>query len=227
MNKVQTKFQTDSKMSTIQENIRDLMINRNSPEAMELYMLLMKYAHKRVLYITKTCGSDRLTHPEVEDLVSDVMLQLINGSLAQFRGSTIPELIAFVRTVTDRRIWRTRTKRIKDRELLKRIRTTREDALATASELPDDIVEFEPETPLNQEDEKYLEALIRAGSKAEYARQNDISRAAVTQRVKRIVKRIESFTQADQLAVESWLNRMARNALLDPSLEYPSVAINS
>ena len=214
-------------MSSIQENIRHLMINRHSPEAMELYMLLMKYTHKRVLYITKTCGSDRLTYPEIEDLVSDVMLQLINGSLAQFRGSTIPELIAFVRTVTDRRIWRTRTKRIKDRELLNRIRSTREDALATTIDSPDDLVEFEPETPLNQEDEKYLEALIRAGSKAEYARQNDISRAAVTQRVKRIVKRIESFTQADQMAVESWMNRMARNALLEPVLRLNTTAITS
>ena len=227
MTKVQTKFPTDSKMSSIQENIRHLMINRHSPEAMELYMLLMKYTHKRVLYITKTCGSDRLTYPEIEDLVSDVMLQLINGSLAQFRGSTIPELIAFVRTVTDRRIWRTRTKRIKDRELLNRIRSTREDALATTIDSPDDLVEFEPETPLNQEDEKYLEALIRAGSKAEYARQNDISRAAVTQRVKRIVKRIESFTQADQMAVESWMNRMARNALLEPVLRLNTTAITS
>jgi hypothetical protein len=212
-------------MSEIQKQIRHLTINRHTPEALELYTLIMRYSHKRILYVTKSIGSDRITGAEIEDLVSEVMLQLINGSLVQFRGQTVPELIAFVRTVTDRRIWRNRTKRIKNQEMLKRVRTDAEDTLGTKHVAPDAMVEFEPETRLSEEDERYLIALLRAGSKAEYARQQQLSRAAVTQRVKRIIKRIEALTQADQLAVESWLHRMARSALNEVPLDFQAKAL--
>lgn len=212
-------------MADIQEQIRHLTINRHTPEALELYTLIMRYTHKRILYVTKSIGTDRISAAEIEDLVSEVMLQLINGSLVQFRGQTVPELIAFVRTVTDRRIWRNRTKRIKNQEMLKRVRTDAEDTLGTKNVAPDSLVEFEPETRLSEEDERYLIALLRAGSKAEYARQQQQSRAAVTQRVKRIIKRIEALTQADQLAVESWLQRMARSALNEVSVDFQAKAL--
>lgn len=207
-------------MSEIQQQIRILLVHRHTPEALELYTMLMKYTYKRVIYITKSCGNDRLSSVEVEDIVSDVMLQLINGSLSQFRGQTIPELIGFVRTVTDRRIWRNRTKRINERELLKRMKTEQDSPFATSSTQPDDSFEFDPDSPLTQDDELYLAALIQAGSKAEYARQNQLSRAAVTQRVKRIIGRIEAFTQADQLAVDSWLRKVARKAIVDAPLPF-------
>jgi hypothetical protein len=210
----------DSDMSDIQKHIRHLMINRHSPEAIELYTMLMRYIYKRVFYITKTCGSDRMSTAEVEDLVSEVMLQLINGSLAQFRGQSVPELIGFVRTVTDRRIWRTRTRRIQNQEMLKRLRSQKPDFLMSTLEAPDAVVEFDSETLLSEEDERYLEALIRAGSKAEYARQLDKSRAAITQRVKRIVGRIEALASADQLAVDSWLQRVARRTLAESPLKW-------
>lgn len=200
-------------MSQVQQHIRQLLVHRHSAEAMELYTLIMKYTHKRVLHVTSGSTAYKMTKAEVEDLVSDVMLQLINGSLAQFRGESIPELLGFVRTVTDRRVWRDRTKRIKGYEMLRTLKADRQQQVKHTTMGCDPLYDFEVETPLSPEDKGYLTELIEAGSKAEFARRNELSRAAVTQRVKRIVRRIETFTEQEQMAVQSWMQRAARTAL--------------
>jgi len=203
----------DSKLSEIQQHIRQLLVHRHSPEALELYTLIMKYAHRRIIHVTRGSTADKMTVAEVEDLVSDVMLQLINGSLAQFRGNTIPELLGFVRTITDRRVWRDRTKRIKSYEMLRTLKADREQRPRHADTLLEIHYDFNVDTPLSADDKTYLTALIEAGSKAEYARRHSLSRAAVTQRVKRIVRRIETFTENEQMAVQSWMQKVARTAI--------------
>jgi len=206
-------------MDNLNQHIRSLTADRHSPEARALYMALLKYIQGRVKNVTRNRASGMFSVAEKEDIVADVLLQLMTGSLVQFRGETIPELYAYVRTITDRRIWRVMGRRIKERDLLRRSQIVAEVFQNRSQEGPDKGVEMDPEVPLSEEDEGYLTALLRAGSKAEFARQNTLSRAAVTQRVKRIMKRIESLTVADQLAVEVWLNKTARQVVGEQSLE--------
>ena len=199
-------------MSDLQRQIHKLTADRHSPEAMALFETLLRYIHKRVHFINRNNTGNAFSNSEVEDLVSDVLLQLVNGSLAQFRGHLLPELLAFVRTVTDRRIWRVRSQMNRNREMLKTVRTEK---WSERTKSPEATFDFEPDTKLSDDDERYLEALLHAGSKAEFARQNQLSRAAVTQRVKRIQSRIRSLCSDEQLAVESWLKRAARTAVLE------------
>ena len=212
-------------MSDVQQQIRHLLVHRHSAEALELYTLVMKYAYRRVVHVTSGSTAYKLTKAEVEDLVSEVMLQLINGSLAQFRGNTIPELLGFVRTVTDRRVWRDRTKRIKSHEMMRSLKAETERHPNHSRIALDTVYEFDVDTPLSQEDQAYLAGLIEAGSKAEYARRNSLSRAAVTQRVKRIVNRIELFTENEQMAVQSWMQKVARTALASEMPGLPTQVI--
>ena len=123
----------------------------------------MKYAHRRVIHVTSGSTADRMTAAEVEDLVSDVMLQLINGSLAQFRGDSIPELLGFIRTVTDRRVWRDRTKRIKSHEMMRSLKAERERHPKHTPMVQEERYDFDADTPLSDEDQTYLTGLIEAG----------------------------------------------------------------
>jgi len=161
--------------------------------------------------VVRHAASDLLPASEVEEVVADVLLQLVTGALNQFRGETIGELMAFVRTVTDRRLWRVIKKRVKDKRMMESLEpegSSREAALR-----PDQLIRIVPDLPLSEADEAYLTALLQAGSKAELARRKSLSRAAVTQRVQRIQKRIKALEPSDQLAVDAWLEHTARQVL--------------
>lgn len=191
--------------------LRRLVADRGSPEAAAMFQVLMRYAHKRVIVVSNRCGG-RMPASRQEELVADILLQLMDGGLARFRGATLPELLAFVRTIADRTTWR--AVRAEDRE---RNTFTEGDAeLArdwTATLRPPDQTELVAETPLPEADQTYLLALLEAGSKAELARIAGVSRAAVTQRVQRIVARVEGMTFDQRIAHEVWLEQSARGVL--------------
>lgn len=207
-------------MDDLHSPIRHLAANRHSPEARALYDTLARYVQKRVRHLARSSVADLFTDSELDELVGDVLLQLMTGSLAAFRGDTVPELIAYVRTITDRRCWRVARKRIQERDMLREAEThARRDLAArpwsSRDVQPDQVIEFVPDTPLSDKDADYLAGLLRAGSKAAYARQHNLSRAAVTQRVKRIQSRIAAMAPGEQMAVDVWLRREAREALHD------------
>jgi len=192
------------------EQLARIAANRHSPEAAALYRVLFEYTEKRV---RRTSRSARLGASRQEEVVGEVLLQLMKGSLAGFRGGSLPELLAFVRTIADRAVWRViRT--------LERERLALEDAgldgmsrWTGAAPASADSFELMGTSPLEPKDQVYLCELLRAGSKAEYARRAGVSRAAVTQRVKRIRDRIAQLSKGDQLSHEVWLQQQAHAAV--------------
>ena len=70
-----------------------------------------------------------------------------------------------------------------------------------------------PESPLQEADTSYLLGLIQAGSQAAYARQQAVSRAAVTQRIQRIRKRIQALKEADQTTMRIWMSQRIQHRM--------------
>jgi DNA-directed RNA polymerase specialized sigma24 family protein len=199
-------------MAALREQIRQLTADRRSPEARALFGTLARYVERRVHHVVRHAASDLIAPSEAEEVVADVLLQLMTGSLATFRGDSVGELTAFVRTVTDRRLWRVIKRRVKEKRMLEEVRP--EHAHGRASiDRPDQLVRIVPDLPLSEADEAYLRELLEAGSKAELARRRSLSRAAVTQRVQRIRKRIDQLKPQQQLAVQSWLEQTAREVI--------------
>jgi len=192
--------------------LRHLLANRGSPEAAALFQSLLKYAHKRVHVINRRCGG-RLSHVRREEIVADVLLQLMQGSLARFRGDSLPELLGFVRVIADRCTWRVIRRSEKERKALVGVGAEEFRSWVHKPAAPDEHLEVVGESPLPPNDLAYLRSLLCAGSKAEFARSSGVSRAAVTQRVQRIRARIEALSRADQMAHEVWLRQTARDVL--------------
>jgi hypothetical protein len=197
-------------MSDLQDQIRRLTANRHSAEARALFLTLIKYVDHRTKAVARNTCSDVMMPSDLEDVVSDVMLQLMSGTLAQFRGQTLPELFAFVRTISDRRLWRVARQRLRER---KTIEAMGFEVTTQRTKAPDENVVIVPDVPLSAQDEEYLQALLRAGSKANFARQSSLSRAAVTQRVQRIRTRIAALAPQQRMAVDAWLHHTAREVL--------------
>ena len=190
-----------------------LLSDRHAPEARALFEVLMRYIHNRVRHATRS-RVGRISAAEKEELVSDVLLQLMRGSLAAFRGETLPELLGFVRTITDRTVWR--ALRSSDRDQI--VTYELDDERVASSELGPD-AEFVGDSPLPDTDQAYLMQLLQAGSKAEFARRSGVSRAAVTQRVQRIRTRVAALAANDRMAHEVWLKQSARTVLEEEALQ--------
>lgn len=191
--------------------LRLLLADRTSAEAAGMFQVLMKYAHKRVVNVSRRCGN-KLAPSRQEEIVAEILLQLMDGGLARFRGGSLPELLAFVRTISDRTTWRV----IKSTEREHAALAENDGELArdwTSSPKAPDDMEILAETPLAQSDQDYLLALMRAGSKAELARTAGVSRAAVTQRVQRIISRVEALAPGERMAHEVWMRQSARAVL--------------
>jgi hypothetical protein len=199
-------------MADLHHQIRALTADRHSPEARALYGTIAGYVERRVAGVARHAAPDLLTACERDEIAADVLYQLVAGSLAQFRGESIGELFAFVRTVTDRALWRRVRRTVRERQTLESQRADIE-AWSSPALRPDDLVHLVPDLPLPPQDEAYLRELLEAGSKAELARQRSLSRAAVTQRVQRIRNRIDKLTTQQQHAVDAWLLHAAREAL--------------
>ena len=75
----------------VQGPLRRCIADRRSPEAAALFQVLMQYAHRRTLVVSRHCGN-ALTASEQEEVVADVLLQLMQGALAAFRGDSVVKL---------------------------------------------------------------------------------------------------------------------------------------
>ena len=198
----------------VQGPLRRCIADRRSPEAAALFQVLMQYAHRRTLVVSRHCGN-ALTASEQEEVVADVLLQLMQGALAAFRGDSVPELYAFVRIIADRTTWR--VIRRKEREVDTLDGDGAEAVEGWQGSLPRPAADADrlADSPLPEKDQEYLLELLRAGSKAELARRSGVSRAAVTQRIQRIRARIDALTPGLRSRHEVWLRRAARDALMN------------
>jgi len=198
----------------LQRRLRLLIADRHSAMAAQFFQLLMAYVHKRTVSVSRHCGN-ALTASEQEEVVADVLLQLMQGSLASFRGHTVPEMYAFVRTIADRTTWRVIRRKEREAETLQGEGAEVVERWMASLPRPDAGAERAPDSPLAEKDQAYLRELLRAGSKAELARQCGVSRAAVTQRVQRIKLRVAELGQQERMAHEVWMSRTAREVLLE------------
>ncbi len=199
--------------------LRLLVADRHSAEAAGLFHLLMRYAHKRVTNVSRSCGN-ALQSAEQEEVVAEVLLQLMQGSLAAFRGETVPELLGFVRTITDRTAWRHVRRKERERAALTGVGSELVESWTAMPPAPDRHLETVPDSPLSGADQDYLIELLRAGSKAELARRAGVSRAAVTQRVQRIRTRVAELAPQARMAHDVWMRQSARGVLEAQAVAY-------
>ena len=199
---------------SIRPQLQLLLSNRHSPEARSLYLTLARYIDRRVGRTLYSRYPDVLTKPDHEELVGEVLLQLMSGSLARFRGHTIGELLAFVRAICDRSVGHTARRKIRERDTLSGAAESEVRSWTSDSLRPDQAVRMVPESPLSEADTTYLQDLLAAGSQAELARSSGVSRAAVTQRLHRIRERVGSLDRRQQETARAWLEETAlRNAM--------------
>lgn len=201
----------EAEVVDLRKQLRLLLSDRHSLGAKAMFEVLSRYTHRRVSVVSRHCGN-ALGDSEQEEVVGEVLLQLMQGSLASFRGETLPELLGFVRTIADRTAWRLIRRRDRERSLLQSDGRIVEEWTASLPR-PDAHIEVVPDSPLPDADQDYLIRLLEAGSKAEYARRSGVSRAAVTQRVQRIRHRISELPAMDRMAHDVWLNQAARRVL--------------
>lgn len=203
-------------MTELHHDLRRLLADRHGPEATAIFRTLLAFVSRRVARVAHGAARGLLTEADREEVIGEVMFQLMEGALGRFRGESMGELLAYVRTMTDRVALRRGHRRLRERDTVHDLFV--EGAAAWTPEgpdAPDAGVEFDADSPLDAADQTYLEDLVHAGSKAALARQRGVSRAAVTQRVGRILSRVESLDAPQKAAHEAWLERVASDAL-DP-----------
>lgn len=195
-------------------DLRRILADRHSPEAGVLFRKLLEFTERRVQHLARTRCRGLLSQADQEELIGEVLFKLMEGALARFRGETIAELHAYVRTMTDRMATRRAQRRLLERETVADLRDQRDTRWAPETQAaPDDHVDFDAPSPLDEADRAYLTELVQAGSKAELARRANVSRAAVTQRVARIKARIDALAPSQRAVHEAWLQRVATEAL--------------
>ncbi len=195
--------------SSIRPQLELLLTNRHSPETRSLYLTLARYIDRRVGRTLFRRYPDVLSKPDHEEVVGEVLLQLMSGSLARFRGHTIGELLAFVRAICDRTVGHTARRRIRERDTLAGAALNEVRAWTSDSPRPDKVVRLVPHSPLSDADTAYLTALLGAGSQAELARTAGVSRAAVTQRLHRIRDRIQAMKPEHRETAREWVRETA------------------
>lgn len=204
-------------MSDLQDSLRRILADRHSPEAAALFQTLLRYMHRRVGVLAHVQCDGLLGEADQEEVLAEVLYQLMSGALARFRGETMPELFGFVRVMTDRTAWRVAERKLRERSAVERLAAD-DDARWTRRPAPSPDAGFEltPDSPLAADDQRYLTALLQAGSKAELARVTGVSRAAVTQRIQRIQERIRSLGPRERASHEAWMQQQA-SVILDAS----------
>lgn len=193
----------------IQEPLRRLLNDRTSPEARALYTEIARYAHNRIRRLTRLRYPDLLSEAQQEEIVAESLYQLMSGALAQFRGGTLPELLGFVRTIADRCLWRVARRQIRERDTLMGPSGQLIEDWTSHPGSPEDTLLVIPPSPLEERDARYLTELLSAGSQADLARAQGVSRAAVTQRIQRIRRRIESLSPDERDTAEAWVRQTA------------------
>jgi hypothetical protein len=193
----------------IRASLDQLLANRHTPEARGMYMTLARYTHRRVDLTSGRRYSDILSKVDREEIVGEVILQLMSGALGRFQGSTVAELLAFVRTISDRMVGHAARKRIRERNTLAGEMGDEVRSWMGQQAAPDQAVRMNQVCPLTEEDADYLTALFAAGSRADLARDKGISRAAVTQRLNRIRNRIDAMPSKHQINARNWVEDLA------------------
>ncbi|MBO86747.1 MAG: hypothetical protein CL927_15455 [Deltaproteobacteria bacterium] len=191
-----------------------LLADRHGSAARNLFLHLAQYSDRRVQKVARNRYGNLLTDAHREELVGEVLFELMNGSLAAFRGQTIGELTAFVRCICDRLVWRLAQKQIRERDTLSETGFAAEMVRAWNGSIPGpaDQFRFPAKNPLQEQDSKYLLKLLDAGSRADLARLEGVSRAAVTQRIQRIKRRIAELSDSEQAAAEAWFAQEAERS---------------
>ena len=198
-----------AKQIDIRPALQQLLSDRHTPEARGLYLTLARYAHRRVETTARRRYSDVLGPPDREELLAEVLLQLMSGALARFNGSTVGELLAFVRTISDRAVGHAAYKRIRERDSLAGEMGDTVRSWIGKEPQPDEAIHLIPDCPLSEEDADYLRSLFASGSRADMARHHGVSRAAVTQRLHRIRSRIQALPSKQQSAAKAWIEGLA------------------
>ena len=200
-------------MSALRDHLIGLLADRRSEEARAFFQWLLQYVDRRVSLVGRRFVPDLLLRSDLEEVVSEVVTTLIDGGLARFRGETMPELVGYVRTIADRSVGHRARRRINERAALidGGAEAARDWCVRLAD--PEQAARLVPDCPLTEDDERYLFELLRAGSKVELARSQGVSRAAVTQRVRRIEARIAALAPRDRAAARAWLEHAARQVL--------------
>jgi hypothetical protein len=202
--------------------LRRILANRHSPEATAFFHELLGHIHRRVSWTASRQCSGLLSTSEHEEIIGDVLYHLMEGGLTGFRGESLPELLSYVRTICDRTTWRAARRRLKERQIVERVYAELDPRWqARHPPSPDRLVDWTAESPLSDQDRGYLQKLLRSGSKAALAKQDGVSRAAVTQRIQRIRHRLGQLEASARETHEAWLHQEARRALAQqaPSLE--------
>lgn len=185
---------------SFQEELQILLASRNSPESRAFFQRILEYVDARVIWVWKARCQDVVGNGEREEVVGQVMVELLSGAIARFRGETLKELLAYIRRITDRTLLHRARGRLRER----RLGESNEIDWQARSPDPSDFELEVTENPLPEADQLYLLELARAGSMAEHARRLEVSRAAVTLRIQRIRSRIEAMAPGDQASVEGW-----------------------
>ncbi|MFH1463401.1 MAG: hypothetical protein ABIO70_03345 [Pseudomonadota bacterium] len=197
----------------MQHHLQHLLANRRSPETRAFYLSLLGYVERRVQAVWRQRYRDLLGPSDLEEVVSDVGMRLMTGALVRFRGDTTGELYAYVRIISDRSLGKVVRRRLRERAALDEIRVDGSAEFMGQPRPPDRGAEIEAQCPLEEKDREYLLALLSAGSKAEYARRQNQSRAAVTRMVQRIRTRIEALDPDLRVAAEVWMQQQAQEAI--------------
>jgi hypothetical protein len=200
-------------MEDFQHQLQQLQSNRRSPEARAFYLSILRYVERRVQAVWRQRYRDLLGQTDLEEVVADVGMRLMTGALARFRGNTPAELYAYVRTISDRSLGKVVRKRLRERDALQEVSNDQAADMLGSLPAPDQAAEVTAACPLTERDQAYLLRLMAAGSKAEYARQHDQSRAAVTRMVQRIQCRIDALAHDERVAVDVWMHQQAREVL--------------
>ncbi|MBN1334336.1 MAG: hypothetical protein JXB39_00085 [Deltaproteobacteria bacterium] len=191
----------------MRDQIHALLTDRRSPEARAFLLMVLRYVEHRVGVLRGRRYGDLLGPVDAEEIVAEVGMKLVNGALARFRGNDLPELLAYVRTITDRCTGRLARRHLREHRASQDLLDT---SAAHAGSLPRPDAEIEVLCPFTERDQAYLLALLEAGSRAEYARLQGQSRAAVTRMVQRIRDRIEALSADQRMAAQVWLEQQAR-----------------
>jgi len=198
-------------MTPVREQIQALLADRRSPEARAFLLATLGYVERRVGVLRNRRYGDLLGPVDAEEIVAEVGMRLLNGALARFRGSDLPELLAYVRTITDRCTGRLARRHLREHRASQDLLDVLAAQTGVGPARPD--AEVDAPCPFTERDQAYLVALLEAGSRAEYARLQGQSRAAVTRMVQRIRERIEALTTDQRIAAEVWLEQRAREVV--------------
>ncbi len=200
-------------MNEFRRQLRLVLAHRHGPEASALYRTCFDHASRRVGQLARGRCRGLLEEADQDEVVAEVITQLMETALARFRGETAQELLAFVRTMTDRMAVRRAQRNLRARNTIDRVLAGGEAPWETSAFSAPDAGVADAQSPLDEADRTYVSALLQAGSKAELARTAGVSRAAVSQRIARIEARLAALSTAQQEAHVAWLFHEATRAL--------------